>query len=176
MDLNGLALLFILSIAVGTDLCDGKVYNKWIVAGVSCAGILLMRDVVMGKEQWYLCVDRIAGMLLPVVILMVFFSFGVIGGGDVKLFSMIGAFVGWRGVLSSMVLSLLPAAVMALGKMLIGGSLGKRFRYFHLYFRKMVLSGEVMIYEQEHTKEGTIFLSVPIMIGVWMYLDEWWVL
>ncbi len=176
MELNELMLLVLISIAVGTDLCDGKVYNRWIVTGVLCAGLLGFRDVLMGAAGWYLCVDRFVGMFLSVLVLMPVFSFGVIGGGDVKLFSMIGAFVGWKGVISCMVFSLLPTAVWAIVTMVYRGSLGRRFQQFRLYMQKVFLSGEVTVYETEHTKDGAICLSVPIMIGAWMYLQKLWVL
>lgn len=172
MNFDELTLLLFMSIAVGTDLCDGKVYNKWVVTGALCAQVLLFKDVFMGRMQWHVCIDKLIGMLLPVAILMVFFSLGMIGGGDVKLFSMIGAFLGWKGVALCMMLSSVPAVTLAFGKMIFQGSFGKRFRYLHLYLKKTVLSGKVTIYEREPAKEGTICLSVPILIGVWLYINK----
>lgn len=54
-----------------------------------------------------------------VVLLVAIVSRGGMGGGDVKLTAMLGAALGWRGVLVALALSQLAGAVIVLGVLVI---------------------------------------------------------
>ena len=73
------------------------------------------------------------GILIPIICLMPLFSLKMLGAGDIKLFSAIGAIMGHRFVLSSMAFSFLAGGVIALLIMLIRKNLRQRFTYLFQY-------------------------------------------
>ncbi len=82
-------ILIMLAIAVAWDLRSGRIPNKlngfWIIYGLLTS---LMAGGIRGLLQ------GMAGVLIPVLGLMILFHFRVIGAGDIKLFAGVGAFVG----------------------------------------------------------------------------------
>lgn len=80
-------MLTILIIAVYFDIKTGCIPNKLNLSG--CILGLFLNTLFMGK---YGLINSICGILLPIIILFVFFVFRVLGAGDIKLLSVIGAF------------------------------------------------------------------------------------
>lgn len=82
-------ILIMLAMAVAWDLRSGRIPNKlngfWIVYG-------LLTSLVVGGIRGL--TQGLAGVLIPVLGLMILFHFRVIGAGDIKLLAGVGAFVG----------------------------------------------------------------------------------
>ncbi len=115
--------------------------------------------------------DRLAGALLPILLLLFFFRLGMLGGGDLKLLSMTGCFLGSRGILCCMALAFLTGAGVSLGRMLGSGTLWARLGKLSCYIRDSFLRRRLEPYEASIPKEAGIHLSVPILIGTWMYME-----
>lgn len=158
-----------LSVAVGTDLCLGKIYNRLLIVGAMWALVLAVWELAAGFHL-AVFVDRLLGVLLPGLLLFPIFSLGVLGGGDVKLFCVLGIFIGAKGILSCMLYSLVPAAVYAIVVMVCSGSFFRRMKSFYVYMHRLILGKEWLPYENECSRGSTLCVSVPILIGVWMYL------
>lgn len=169
MNLSELGMLLVLSVAVGTDLCQGKIYNRLLIVGGLWALVVAVWELATGSELAGFG-NRMLGMLVPGFLLFPIFSFGVLGGGDVKLLCMLGAFVGARGILSCMLYSLVPAAVYAVVVMACSGSFFHRMKTLRVYMHRLILGKEWLPYENERSRGSTLCVSVPILIGVWMYL------
>ena len=96
---------FILSIFViiclVTDLRERKIYNKVIAAGLVTA---LITNVIL---QGFFNGLRftLAGLLMGIILLLLPFSMGGLGAGDVKMLGMIGAFTGSLMVVQVMLVS-----------------------------------------------------------------------
>lgn len=73
------------------------------------------------------------GFLIPIIILFPLFIFRVIGAGDIKLFAVIGSFMGYKFVLQSIIISFIIGAIVSLFKMIFQKSLKIRLQYFFNY-------------------------------------------
>jgi prepilin peptidase CpaA len=145
------------------DFSTGKISNYFIVAGL-ITGFVLQR-LFGGNAQ---IIYSLAGAIIPILVLAVVFVIGGIGAGDIKLFSVIGVFLGVKGVFTCIVVSFIIGAVISLGKILVS-------RNFYLYFNNLInyvsltyQSQKIQLYKKE--KSNTIHFTLPIFISVLLYL------
>ncbi len=78
-----------LVLAVVKDIKTGKISNHFNL-GFGLVGVTY--GLVIGGEKALLV--SIIGAIIPVALLMILFSKGVLGAGDIKLFSALGTFAG----------------------------------------------------------------------------------
>lgn len=98
-------LLGLVLVATTTDLARHKIYNwttySGMIAalGLSAAGSLLRWDAGVGEEQlhwlgWIPFFESLLGLVACGSVMLVCFALFRVGGGDVKLIAMLGAFLG----------------------------------------------------------------------------------
>jgi prepilin peptidase CpaA len=98
-------LLALTAIAVGTDIRRHKIYNWTTYPGIlaafalnACGDLLLRLDYVSESRLeslgWISLWQSAGGFLLCGLLMLACFVFFRIGGGDVKLMAMLGAFLG----------------------------------------------------------------------------------
>ncbi len=108
-----LIVLIGLVIAAIKDMKTGKISNGYNLGfglvGIACS---LVTSGVKGL------LTSLAGAVIPVVLLMVLFSKGVLGAGDIKLFSALGTFAGLE-VIWLLVYSFLLCGLYGLVLMLV---------------------------------------------------------
>lgn len=83
-------LMIFLGAAVVSDFCFWRIPNQLILAGL-ISGIMsgiFHNGMAVGLRH------SLTGGLLPLICLILLFRFKVIGGGDIKLLSLTGSFVG----------------------------------------------------------------------------------
>ncbi len=116
---SNLWVIFLVTAAAVTDLCQGKVYNVLTVPVVVIG--LAMNGLVHG---WSGVLFSLQGMGLGLVLLLGSVIFGqYMGGGDIKLFMAVGALRGPTFLLYTLVLSILLGGVLALVFALARGAL-----------------------------------------------------
>lgn len=93
---------------------------------------------------------------------------GGIGAGDVKLFAVIGGFIGYQGVLWCIVFAFIFGAILSVGKILIQKRFFLTLRNLGLYIFQIVQSKHIQVYKQE--KSNTIHFTLPILISVLCYI------
>jgi prepilin peptidase CpaA len=98
-------LLGLVLTATGTDLARHKIYN-WTTysgllaaGGLSAAGSLLLAGGRVAEPQlralgWISLPESLLGLLACGLVMLVCFTMFQVGGGDVKLIAMVGAFLG----------------------------------------------------------------------------------
>lgn len=96
----------ILTVAAVYDLRCGRIPNLLI-----CVAVILSGVCMAVAEDYHIVYDRIGGLLLPPVSMFVLFRFGYFGAGDIKLCSVVGAFLGVKGVICSFGIALAIGAV-----------------------------------------------------------------
>lgn len=100
----------ILSVAVLTDLRRHRIPNQLVVIGLLLG--LITQLVVNGPRELGL---GILGALLGLACFMPFYALRAMGAGDVKLMAVVGLFMGPRGLLYAVALSLIAGGVCAIG-------------------------------------------------------------
>jgi prepilin peptidase CpaA len=120
-----LLLLGFLAVASATDIAGHKIYN-WttypgILAalGLSVGGWLLLATTAIGQERlaglgWQPVTQSVWGLLVCGGLMLVCYVFFQVGGADVKLMAMMGAFLGPEEGLIAMLWTFVLGACMGL--------------------------------------------------------------
>lgn len=106
-----LILLGFLLRAVYTDMTQTRISNRLIVLGLILG--LLFRITAEGRMGVLFFVVNI---FIPVILFYLLFQMRALGAGDIKLFSMLGAFISTEQLWKLMVLAFCLAALMGVCK------------------------------------------------------------
>ena len=116
-------LFLVLVIASMCDISWYRVPNALIVPAILFS---LFRHITL--QGFYGILPWLLGMAIPVILCFTLYRCRMMGASDIKMFSMIGSFVGLRLLCSIMVVSLFLGAAMAIGKMILRKNFRSRFR------------------------------------------------
>jgi prepilin peptidase CpaA len=108
-----LLLVAILSAAAISDLRSRRIPN-WLTFSAALLGVVLS-TVTSGVHG---LVSGVLGLLLGVAFLIVFYAFGGMGAGDVKLMGVVGSFLGPAGVFWAFVFTAIAGAIYSLALVL----------------------------------------------------------
>ena len=103
------ALVLLVCAAAWSDVRSRRVPNRLTVAGLLIA--LSLRVLLGLLPLW----QGVLGAGLALGISIVLFALGIIGGGDAKLLTAVGAFLGPAGFVGALAVSCVVGAAMALG-------------------------------------------------------------
>ena len=103
--LTTIVLLGLMLVATVTDLARHKIYNWTTYTGIlaalslSAVGSLLLAGTCISEERlrslgWIPVLESLVGLLACGFVMLVCFVMFKVGGGDVKLMAMLGAFLG----------------------------------------------------------------------------------
>lgn len=155
---NACCLIFSLVAAI-MDLSIHKVKNIWIYSWMA-AGFFFR--FVFQADIWSGCL----GLLFPILFLGIFFFFGMMGAGDVKLFSVLGIWMGLEALLNCMFVSFLIAAFFAVFSFICHKNAAERFLYLQNYLRELFLWKEKKDYGAVGAKKARIPLALPAFMAV----------
>lgn len=153
--INYVIITGILVLAVYSDLRTFKIPN--FLCGIGCLmGLIYMfvEHGVAGMRKSFL------GILLPIISMFILFCIRVIGAGDIKLFSAIGAFIS-KDIIWVILISFLLTGIYGI----------------FLYLKKVAdvihkrMTGEISVI-RVHAFVGEltiIHFSISIAIGTWIY-------
>ena len=146
---------FVLACAV-SDLKTRRIPNSLILCGL--IGAVLFRLVPFPRTAgaaFILIAEAGTGFLLPWLFLGAPAFLKMIGGGDVKLLSVIGLGLGPQGCLQVMWHSLIFAAVWSVILVIRRRNFVQRFAYLYRYAGKAVTSGRLTPYRSDiHCNAG----------------------
>lgn len=132
-----MTLPVLLMMAVVTDFREMKIRNRLIASGLLMG--LAFRVFVEGSVG---IVHFLVNISVPVILLFLFFRLRALGAGDIKLFSVAGAFLTLRQLLYLMAGSFLIAALIGAGKIVYllctAGYSGKKKTLIHFSFAILV--------------------------------------
>ncbi|MFK7695349.1 prepilin peptidase [Paenibacillus sp. HJGM_3] len=107
-----IALLVLLIAAFVQDVRQSRIANTITVPGIF-TGLLV--SPVCSENGWLSgLLDSAAGLVVGLSVMLVFYAFGAVGAGDVKLFGAIGSIAGLPFVLYGMMNALLCAGLVGL--------------------------------------------------------------
>lgn len=107
--LAGLGFAFLMVVTTFIDLDHQLILNRITYPGIA-AGLLL--SALQGRGAVALLAAAGAGALIAAIVLL---SRGGMGGGDIKLAALIGAFLGWPGVAVALFLGFMFGGVVGIG-------------------------------------------------------------
>ncbi len=123
LDLTVQIVLFtLLIVAAYTDMTAGKVYN-WCTFPALLLGLILnywIGGTFAGPPNLF---ESMVGMAMGFGFFVIFYFPGLVGGGDLKLVTAIGALKGWKFLLSALLYTSIVGAVLAVLYLIWAGSL-----------------------------------------------------
>lgn len=125
-----LTLLTFLVMAVVTDFKEMRISNRLIASGLFWGlALRVMAEGYAGIAYFLMNIS------IPVILLFLFFQLRALGAGDIKLFSVAGAFLTTEQLAELMVTSFLVACAVGIVKMIrqkgIKGIFGKQKTLLH---------------------------------------------
>ncbi len=161
-------LFLLLAASLVSDLRTSKIKNAGIVFFL-ISGIL-SNYCLNGIEGLKV---SCAGAAMPVLLLGLFFHLRLLGAGDIKLYSAIGALLGWEPGLVVLSISMLYAGVVSCAKLYGSGEAKQGFiTLFHeirLFFSSAVLGIKLQL-PVKLDKKRVIKLTPAIAFGVGIQL------
>ncbi|HBW26945.1 MAG TPA: prepilin peptidase [Hungateiclostridium thermocellum] len=155
--------------ALVSDIRHYKIRNK-LTFSFMFIGIVtnLVLDGVRGL------LDSLLGIIVPFLLLIVLYALRMLGAGDVKLFSAIGAVLGVRAALWIMAYSFLAGGVIALIILIINRNGKERLMHLFNYLKTVFLTFSIQPYTNFEDKDGkAVFrMTYAITCGVMVFFVE----
>lgn len=188
---DSLTILVIAAACALSDVLTGKIPNSLILCGLSCAGMsrvvrsicIVLNALLQGSEAhalqglraaFAILADGAGGLVLPFLLLGVLAALKMMGGGDVKLLSVIGLQFGLRASLQIIWYSLLASAVCSVILIVRRGCLAARMHYFYAYLAAVMRAGHALPYRPPEggggDRSGEFCMAVPICAALIIYL------
>lgn len=164
-------LLLLLAAAAISDYRTFKIPNLLTGGGILFALVYntAYRPVLHADWTW-----APAGMLLGFCALLPMYALRVMGGGDVKLMSMVGAFLGASATAHALLFCIVTAGIAALAFAMRNGVLVRLLANIHGALRNMmwstVASGHITIQPGSMQSVGKLAYGISIAVGTTGYL------
>lgn len=171
------SLLIIISLAVYQDVRSYKIKNSLIGIGLISGALINLLEV--GLTKFY---PFVIAMGLPILMLFPLFVFKVLGAGDIKLFSVIGCYLGIRPVFKIIIISFFMGGIISIIYLIHTKSFTKRYMHLISYISELKKGNKLVInkdkidiknieivpyYKKERDgREGIIHFSIAILLAV----------
>lgn len=133
--MENIILIITVSICLWTDLKERRIYNKVLIpALVLGVGVNILNDGLIGLRSSGL------GFSLGLLMLIIPFLSGGIGGGDVKLLATIGAIKGPQFLFYTFLAMGFSGGVMAIIILIYRKKMLKAFKNIYVGFKLMIIS------------------------------------
>jgi len=154
-------LMMLLLMSLISDVKTRKIKNL-IVFSFMVMGVLigLCETGLVG------ILNSMCGIILPILILFPLFVLKMLGAGDIKCFSAIGAIMGAGFAAESIIYSFIVGGVIALIIMLFNNNAVKRFKGLLNYLKTCILTFSITQYDDLKRSEGAFRFTYAVVIGV----------
>ena len=155
-------LFLVLTAASLYDLTRYQVPNA-LMASALCISLFRLFEL----QEVSLLFSWLAGIFIPFILCFIFYRCHMIGASDIKLFSVIGSFVGVNRICSIMVTALFFGAAMAIVKMIIRKNFFRRFRRLINYVTECMQEKKVLPYYDRKVEgeDGVIPFTIAISLA-----------
>lgn len=155
-----LTLYAILIVAVVQDITSMRISNRLIIMGLFLS---MAFGIVLGGMPRIIQV--LLNISIPVIMLYLFYLIGVLGAGDIKLFSVIGGFTNLKTLTDCVLAAFVAGAVIAVLKMLYMRNL--RISLLKHRFLRELFSGKFSSYRNGWVQEQNLMhFSVAVLLGM----------
>ena len=151
-------LVLIISISAYTDIKENKIKNKYLLIALILGLVMsTLTNGIVGAK------DSLLGIIIPFLILFIFFVMRMLGAGDIKLFCTIGSIMGSNFVINNIMYTVFSAGIVIIVKLIISKQLFKMIKGIYFYFSAMIL-GKSLI-EFPRIENNRFPFAVSIFIG-----------
>ena len=154
--ISHLILYVLLTVAVIGDFKKYRISNRLILVGLGFAFLFRIVGSGIAGIIWFL-----PDILFPVVIFYLLYLAGILGAGDIKLFSVICGFTNLRFTIVCMVAAFLSAAVPGIIKLTLNQEFIDRMSDGIAYCRN-ILCGQFVRYE---SRGKAVSFSIDVLVG-----------
>lgn len=152
----------VLVIAIYYDITTGKIPNKLLI--ISLSGLLI--NIITNNNVKNEPFEYISGLLFPIISLFILFRIRILGSGDIKLLSLIGAFAGIGRTLNILMYTAVSAVIYGLILMIAQKSVYSRFKSLSKYIVSFLKTGNLENYQTYIAYENSqMCFSLCIAIG-----------
>jgi prepilin peptidase CpaA len=164
-----IAILFLLVLlAVYNDIKSFKIKNLITYPAVVLG--IFVNTYLYGSKGFK---DAIIGALIPLIVLFIFFALRMLGAGDIKLFSAIGAVMGWRFSVFCIAYSFVFGGFISLIILLFRKNAKQRFIHLFNYLKTTFLLMKIEKYQDFcNDKNGLFRFSYAVLGGTLMALID----
>lgn len=155
-----LTLYTVVGVAVIQDLQSMKISNRLILTGLVLS---LMFGIISGRTSQILYI--LWNIFFPVIVLYILYLSGVLGAGDIKLFSVIGGFTDFHILTRCMLAAFFASAVISAVRLLHNRSLKRSLMRAFVYIQGLC-RGELCSYRRYAEENNLMHFSVAIWIGL----------
>ena len=145
-----LTLYAILIVAVVQDITSMRISNRLIIMGLFLS---MAFGIVLGGMPRIIQV--LLNISIPVIMLYLFYLIGVLGAGDIKLFSVIGGFTNLKTLTDCVLAAFVAGAVIAVLKMLYMRNLRISLFKAQVFLREL-FSGKFSSYRNGWVQEQNL--------------------
>lgn len=168
-----IVLYAFLAVVAWQDGCYGRIPVR-LAECTLLIGLLLYSIEGPAGMAWYLWRFVVFASLFFLLHLL-----GMMGGGDWKIFGLVGALTGWHQGFCIIGLALLTAGIFSVSRMLCGWRLYSRLQLFFWYCRRCFSSRRLYQYpsagdDSDRIRLGGFVLIGAVIDGVWRLVYYFW--
>lgn len=164
-------LLVVLLLAAITDLRERKIYNKLTYPALPIG--LIVHTVALGWEGLF---AGLTAALIMFVLGLLMMPVGIIKGGDIKLFVVVGGFVGGAGLFQVVFYSVFAGALLGIVMGLLNGYLWTLLKrigsLIRGYFRMIAYRTSNLKPHLEPDERSKLPFAVAILMGGLLTLSD----
>ena len=166
-----IVLVILLFFAAVLDFYRGKIPNILVIAGC-CYGLVRL-------IYYQNILKFIPGIVFPFIVLYPLYKIGVIGAGDIKIFSMIGFYFPFMESIFCIFTAFLLGALVSVFSFIRYENFWERMTYLFSYLRECLFTGHFRYYyldskgkQISHSMESKskIHLAIPIFFSVLLHI------
>lgn len=118
--------------------------------------------------------ESLLGIVAPFLLLFLLYALRMLGAGDIKLFSAIGAILGFKAVLLIMAYSFLAGGLIAVVIVIINQNAKERFLHMFNYIKNIFLTFSIQPYTNFEDKDDKVVfkMAYAIACGVIIFFVE----
>lgn len=150
-----ICFFFLIAINI-TDIKGFKIKNK-----------VVLPTIIIGLIYGLICssfLDNVYGMLIPLV-LFPLYALKMLGAGDIKALCAIGAVLGFKLSVMTMLLTFVSGGVIALGFMLFNKNFAERFKNLFNYLKMSFFMKKIEKYNYGGSEKSYFRFSFAITAG-----------
>jgi prepilin peptidase CpaA len=155
-------VIILLISAVISDTKTYKIKNEIVLPFIILG--TLSNSIKFGIEGF---ASSILGIAIPFICLLILFALRMLGAGDIKLLSALGAILGYPFIIYIMAYSFISGGVIAMIIIILRKNALERIKYIVDYLRQCMLLQNILPYSDFTNKsdKGKFRFSYAILVG-----------